>query len=95
MSRNTAYRLEKGDPGIAMGQILRYLDAIVPGKTLLELLELAPLANLLPVNTAMVWRQRAAKGSRAASGGPSCSAVWVTARAVGPGSAAGPASGSS
>jgi len=38
LSRNTAYRLEKGDPGIAMGQILRYLDAIVPGKTLLELL---------------------------------------------------------
>ena len=38
LSRNTAYRLEKGDPGIAIGQILRYLDAIVPGKTLLELL---------------------------------------------------------
>jgi len=38
LSRNTAYRLEKGDPGVAMGQILRYLDAIVPGKTLLELL---------------------------------------------------------
>jgi transcriptional regulator with XRE-family HTH domain len=38
LSRNTAYRLEKGDPGIAVGQILRYLDAIVPGKTLLELL---------------------------------------------------------
>jgi DNA-binding XRE family transcriptional regulator len=38
VSRNTAYRLEKGDPGIAIGQILRYLDAIVPGKTLLELL---------------------------------------------------------
>jgi transcriptional regulator with XRE-family HTH domain len=38
VSRNTAYRLEKGDPGIAMGQILRYLEAIVPGKTLLELL---------------------------------------------------------
>ena len=38
LSRNTAYRLEKGDPGIAMGQLLRYLDAIVPGKTLLELL---------------------------------------------------------
>ena len=38
ISRNTAYRLEKGDPGIAIGQILRYLDAIVPGKTLLELL---------------------------------------------------------
>jgi DNA-binding XRE family transcriptional regulator len=38
LSRNTAYRMEKGDPGIAMGQVLRYLDAIVPGKTLLELL---------------------------------------------------------
>jgi transcriptional regulator with XRE-family HTH domain len=38
LSRNTAYRLEKGDPGIAVGQILRYLDAIAPGKTLLELL---------------------------------------------------------
>ena len=38
VSRNTAYRLEKGDPGVAVGQILRYLDAIAPGKTLLELL---------------------------------------------------------
>src|ERR1700721_2635609 len=38
ISRNTAYRLEKGDPGLAIGQVLRYLDAIVPGKTLLELL---------------------------------------------------------
>ena len=33
-SRNTAYRLEKGDPGIALGQLLRYLDAIAPGKSL-------------------------------------------------------------
>ena len=33
-SRNTAYRLEKGDPGIAVGQLLRYLDAIAPGKSL-------------------------------------------------------------
>jgi transcriptional regulator with XRE-family HTH domain len=38
MSRNSAYRLEKGDPGLAIGQILRYLDAIAPGKTLLDLL---------------------------------------------------------
>jgi transcriptional regulator with XRE-family HTH domain len=38
LSRNTAYRLEKGVPGIAVGQILRYLDAIAPGKTLVELL---------------------------------------------------------
>lgn len=33
-SRNTAYRLEKGDPGLAVGQLLRYLDAIAPGKSL-------------------------------------------------------------
>jgi DNA-binding XRE family transcriptional regulator len=38
LSRNTAYRLEKGDPSIAVGQILRYLEAIAPGRTLLELL---------------------------------------------------------
>src|SRR5689334_10635300 len=38
LSRNTAYRLEKGDPGIALGQILRYLEAIAPGKTLVTLL---------------------------------------------------------
>lgn len=33
-SRNTAYRLEKGDPGLALGQLLRYLYAIAPGKSL-------------------------------------------------------------
>lgn len=38
LSRNTAYRLEKGDPGTAFGQVLRYLDAIAPGTTLKELL---------------------------------------------------------
>ncbi len=38
MSRNTAYRLEKGDPGIAIGQVLRYLAAISPGSTLMDLL---------------------------------------------------------
>lgn len=39
LSRNTAYRLEKGDPGVALGQVLRYLDAIAPGSTLLDLLQ--------------------------------------------------------
>jgi transcriptional regulator with XRE-family HTH domain len=48
LSRNTAYRLERGDPGIALGQILRYLDAITPGKSLLELLsESDPALTLL------------------------------------------------
>jgi transcriptional regulator with XRE-family HTH domain len=38
LSRNTAYRLENGDPGVAIGQWLRYLEAIAPGLTLLNLL---------------------------------------------------------
>lgn len=38
LSRNTVYRIEKGDPGLAFGQVLRYLDAIAPGSTLLDLL---------------------------------------------------------
>lgn len=39
ISRNSAYRLEQGDPGVSFGQILRYLDAIAPGMTLLTLLQ--------------------------------------------------------
>ncbi len=38
LSRNTAYRLEKGDPGVAIGQVLRYIDAIAPGKSLQSVL---------------------------------------------------------
>jgi transcriptional regulator with XRE-family HTH domain len=38
LSRNTAYRLEKGDPGLAMGQVIRYLGAIAPGASMLDLL---------------------------------------------------------
>ncbi len=38
LSRNTAYRIEHGEPGIALGQVLRYLDAIAPGATLTDLL---------------------------------------------------------
>ncbi|MFH7042051.1 helix-turn-helix domain-containing protein [Paucibacter sp. JuS9] len=38
LSRNTAYRIEQGDPGLAIGQVLRYLDAIAPGSTLVDLL---------------------------------------------------------
>lgn len=38
LSRNTAYRIEQGDPGVAFGQILRYLEAIAPGSTLADLL---------------------------------------------------------
>lgn len=38
LSRNTAYRMEKGDPGLAIGQILRYLEAIAPGTSLVDLM---------------------------------------------------------
>jgi len=38
LSRNTAYRMETGDAGVAIGQVLRYLEAIAPGTTLAELL---------------------------------------------------------
>ncbi len=38
LSRNTAYRIEKGDAGLAIGQMLRYLNAIAPDATLKTLL---------------------------------------------------------
>lgn len=38
ISRNTAYRMEKGDAGLAIGQVLRYLEAIAPGMKLAGLL---------------------------------------------------------
>ncbi len=38
MSRNTAYRLERGDPGVAIGQVLRYVEAIAPGLSLADVL---------------------------------------------------------
>jgi transcriptional regulator with XRE-family HTH domain len=38
IARSTASRIERGDPAVAVGQLLRYLDAIAPGKTLAQLL---------------------------------------------------------
>ena len=38
MSRTTAIRIEKGDPGRTLAQILRYLHAMAPDVTLLALL---------------------------------------------------------
>jgi transcriptional regulator with XRE-family HTH domain len=54
LSRNTAYRIERGDPGLAIGQVLRYLDAIAPGSTLLDL-----LSESDPALTAQAARERA------------------------------------
>lgn len=53
ISRNTAYRLEHGDPGLAIGQVLRYLDAIAPGSTLLQLLNESD-----PALTALALREQ-------------------------------------
>lgn len=39
LSRSTAVLLEKGDLGRTQAQILRYLDAIAPGVSLLSLLQ--------------------------------------------------------
>lgn len=39
LSRSTAVLLEAGDPGRTLSQVLRYLNAISPGSTLLELLQ--------------------------------------------------------
>ncbi len=38
LSRATAVRLEAGDPGRTLGQILRYLEAIAPGSSLQQLI---------------------------------------------------------
>ncbi|MDE1182576.1 helix-turn-helix transcriptional regulator [Paraburkholderia sp.] len=53
LSRNTAYRLEKGDPGVALGQWLRYLEAIAPGLSLLDL-----ISNADPSLDAQTARER-------------------------------------
>ncbi|HVK56176.1 MAG TPA: helix-turn-helix transcriptional regulator [Burkholderiales bacterium] len=38
ISRSTATLIEKGAASVAIGQVIRYLDAIAPGKTLERLL---------------------------------------------------------
>ncbi|KQZ40090.1 XRE family transcriptional regulator [Duganella sp. Root1480D1] len=39
LSRPTARKIEHGDPGRTLGQVLRYLGAVAPGMTLQQLLE--------------------------------------------------------
>lgn len=38
ISRNTVSRIENGDAGVAIGQIIRYLDAVRPGATLADVM---------------------------------------------------------
>jgi len=53
LSRSTASRIEGGDPGVALGQILRYVHAIAPGISLGRL-----LSEELPSLTALQSRER-------------------------------------
>lgn len=53
ISRSTAGRIEGGDPGVAVGQLIRYLNAISPGLTLAQL-----LANESPAEMALRERER-------------------------------------
>ena len=39
MARSTAVLIEKGDPGRTLAQIFKYLEAIAPGVSMLELLQ--------------------------------------------------------
>lgn len=39
VSRPTARKIERGDPGRTLGQVMRYLAAIAPGVTLLAMIE--------------------------------------------------------
>tara|TARA_R110002049_G_scaffold112374_2_gene261856 strand:+ start:663 stop:1004 length:342 start_codon:yes stop_codon:yes gene_type:complete len=39
VSRPTARKIERGDPGRTLGQVMRYLGAIAPGVTLLAMIE--------------------------------------------------------
>lgn len=39
MARSTAILIEQGDPGRTLTQILRYLEAVAPGLSLLNLLQ--------------------------------------------------------
>ena len=38
ISRNTVSRIENGDAGVAIGQILRYLSVVRPGATLADVM---------------------------------------------------------
>ena len=59
ISRETASRIENGDAGVAIGQIVRYLDAIVPGMELGHLHQAEDAA--LAILESAEKRQRARK----------------------------------
>lgn len=65
ISRSTAGRLEGGDPGVAVGQLLRYLNAISPGLTLAQLLAKEQSSELVLRERERTKRVRLVMGDRA------------------------------
>lgn len=65
ISRSTAGRLESGDPGVAVGQLLRYLNAVSPGLTLAQLLANEGAAEMALRERERTKRVRIATGDRA------------------------------
>lgn len=65
ISRSTASRLESGDPGVAVGQLLRYLNAVSPGLTLAQLVSSEQPAELALQERERTKRVRPATGDRA------------------------------
>ena len=59
ISRETASRIENGDAGVAIGQVVRYLDVIVPGSELGRLYQMEDPALVMLESTEK--RQRARK----------------------------------
>ena len=64
ISRSTAGRLESGDPGFAVGQLLRYLNAVSPGLTLAQLLAKEGPAEMALRERERTKRVRLAAGDR-------------------------------
>lgn len=64
ISRSTAGRIESGDPGVAVGQLLRYLNAVSPGLTLAQLLEKEQPAEVALQERERTKRVRLATGDR-------------------------------
>lgn len=65
ISRSTASRIESGDPGVAVGQLLRYLNAVSPGLTLAQLLGNDGPAEMALRERERTKRVRVATGDRA------------------------------
>ena len=58
ISRNTVSRIENGDAGVAIGQILRYLSVVRPGATLADVMVKEDLVVLAGQRTRRPQRAR-------------------------------------